>query len=101
MPPLYRALAFAQVDDVAVLIGDDLDLNVARFLHIALNVHVAVAETGHGFGSGSGESLRDGSHIANNLHPFSASAGCRLEDDRKTDLIRDRLGFSGMLHDSS
>jgi len=29
VPPLHGALALAQVDDVAVLVGDDLDLDVA------------------------------------------------------------------------
>ena len=39
-----RALALAEVDDVAVLVGDDLDLDVARLLDVPLDVDVAVAE---------------------------------------------------------
>ena len=46
MPPLDRALALEQVDDVAVVVGEDLDLDVARPLDQPLDVQRAVAERG-------------------------------------------------------
>jgi hypothetical protein len=41
---LQRALALADVDDVAVLIADDLHLDVARRLDEFFGVHRTVAE---------------------------------------------------------
>ena len=42
--PLDRALALAQMDDVAVVVAEDLDLDVARRLDVFLEVDVADAE---------------------------------------------------------
>jgi hypothetical protein len=41
---LDRALALAEVDDVAVLVGQHLDLDVARLLDELLDEHAVVAE---------------------------------------------------------
>ena len=46
VPPLDRALALEEMDDVAVRIGEDLDLDVSRALDPALDVQRAVAECG-------------------------------------------------------
>ena len=42
--PLQRAVALAEMDDVAVRIGEDLDLDVARVLDGALEQEPGVAE---------------------------------------------------------
>ncbi len=42
--PLDRAFALAQVDDVAVAVAEDLDLDVARLDHVFLDEHAVVAE---------------------------------------------------------
>ena len=44
VPALDRALALAEVHDGAVLVGEDLDLDVARPLEVALEEDAAVAE---------------------------------------------------------
>src|SRR5213080_1833617 len=44
MTPLDRALALVQVDDAALRVAEDLDLDVARRLEIALDVDLAAAE---------------------------------------------------------
>ena len=44
VPALDRALALAEVDDVAVVIAEDLELDVARRLDVLLDVDVADAE---------------------------------------------------------
>src|SRR5947199_5132294 len=44
MPALDRALALAQVDHVAVMVAQDLNLNVTRILHQLLDIHFAIAE---------------------------------------------------------
>ena len=48
MAALDRALALAEVHDVAVVVAEDLELDVARVLEILLDVDVAVAEGGLG-----------------------------------------------------
>jgi biotin carboxylase len=44
VPPLDRALALAEVDDVALGVAQDLELDVARLDHALLDVERAVAE---------------------------------------------------------
>ena len=46
MATLDRAVALAEVDAVAVLVGEHLDLDVARVLDVLLDVDVAVLEGG-------------------------------------------------------
>jgi len=48
MAPLHRAIAFPQVDRVAVVVGDDLDLDVAGMLDVSFEIDLAVAEGGLG-----------------------------------------------------
>ena len=45
MPPLDRALALAQVHDVAVMVAEDLQLDVPRVLEVLLDVDVAARRT--------------------------------------------------------
>ncbi len=54
---LDGALALAERDDVAVLVGEDLELDVARALDELLHVHVAVAERRRGFAGGGMEEI--------------------------------------------
>ncbi len=49
MAALHRALALAEVHDVAVVVRQDLDLDVARLLQELLHVHGVIAECGAGF----------------------------------------------------
>ena len=44
MPPLDAALAFAEMDQVAVLVAEDLDLDVPRPADVALEQHAVVAK---------------------------------------------------------
>src|SRR5712691_8488483 len=46
VPPLERELALAEVDVVAVMVGDDLDLDVASLGEEALEEHCPAAEGG-------------------------------------------------------
>src|SRR5512142_203486 len=49
MPSLERAIELAQVDDIAMRICQDLDLNVARIFEQLLQIDVPVAEGRFGF----------------------------------------------------
>ena len=44
MPPLERAVALEEMHDIAVPVGEDLDLDVARREHVFLDEHARVAE---------------------------------------------------------
>ena len=46
VPPLDRAVALAEVDDVAVRVGEHLHLDVSRILEVALDVDRRVGEVG-------------------------------------------------------
>ena len=50
---LHRAVALAEVDRVALAVGEHLDFDVARVLEELLHVDLIVAERGLGFGSAS------------------------------------------------
>ena len=55
---LQRAVALAEMDDVAVAVGEHLDFDVARLLEIFLDVDGVVAERGLGFGAGGCSATR-------------------------------------------
>ncbi|MNX99952.1 hypothetical protein D3C86_1324300 [compost metagenome] len=93
---LQRAVAFAQVDDVAVAVGDDLDLDVARLLEVALHIDGAVAEGGLGLGLGRLHGLDQIVGGQGDLHAATAAAGGGLDDQREADgLGRLDGGFDG------
>ena len=50
MAALDGALALSEADDVAVLVGQHLEFDVARVLDVLLHVEVAIAEGFGGFG---------------------------------------------------
>ena len=54
VPALQAAVALAEMDDVAVVVGQDLQLDVARPVEVFLEVDRVVAERGAGLGAGDG-----------------------------------------------
>jgi hypothetical protein len=84
---LHGAVALAQVDGVALAVGQHLDLDVARVLQEFLHVDHVVAERGLGLG------LRglDGGHqrrrLAHDAHAAPAAAAGGLDDHRVADLL--------------
>ncbi len=70
---LNRALALEQVDDVAVLIAEDLELDMSRLLDQPFNVERAVAEGRHGFASCLRDCLDEIPIAARRLHPDAAA----------------------------
>ena len=55
---LDRAFALAEIDDVAVLVAEHLDFDVARIDDEFLDEHAVVAERGLGLRLGAGEAFR-------------------------------------------
>ena len=82
---LRRTVALEQMHGVAVGVGEDLDLDMARPLQIALDQHAVVAERGCGLlpgGPKCGGEIAGGGH---DPHAAPAAAGNRLDDDREAD----------------
>jgi hypothetical protein len=75
MPALDRAVALEQMKNVAVPVGEDLHLDVARPRQIFLDQHAVVVERGLGFALGRSE--RGGELIGalDHAHAFAAAAG--------------------------
>ena len=90
---LYGALALAEVDAVAVGVGEELDFDVAGALDEFFEVDFAGAEAAFGFAAGGGEG---GFHLGcggDGAHAFAAAAGRGLEHDGVADLGSDADGF--------
>jgi hypothetical protein len=85
VPALQRALAFAEVDDVAVRIGHDLEFDVAGVGDQLLQVDVAVPEGGFGLAPGG---LQQSGHPVGRhdlAHSLAAAAGGGLDQQREAD----------------
>ena len=96
VPSLDRALAFAKVHQVAVVVTEHLKLDVTRILEILLDVDVSDAERGFGFAL---RRAQRGPHLGrepDDAHSSSAAAGNRLDDDGVADVPGDlrRLFFT-------
>ncbi len=89
MPALERAVALAEVDDVAVPVAEDLHLDVPRAVDVLLEVDAAVLERGLGLGS---RLVQPGSQrclVAGDAHALAAAAGRRLDEHRVADRPRE------------
>ena len=88
---LERAVTLAEVNDRAVLIGEQLDLDVPRPLHEPFDVQPTVSEPGLGFRRSGIEPLLELTFVAHEHHPTPASPCGRLEQYGVTDRV-DCLG---------
>src|SRR5262249_5781325 len=86
---LDRAVALAQVDDIAVAVGEDLHLDVARVLAVALDVDGRVREVLLPLPAGRLERTLGLGSVTHDLHALAAAAGCRLDQERVADLAAD------------
>ena len=87
MAALDGALALEQRGHVAVLVGKDLELDVARLLDELLHVELAVAEGVGGLGGCGMEEVGQFFGGADDAHAASAAAGLGLEDDGVADFV--------------
>ncbi len=88
MTPLNGTLALAEMNDIAMRVGHDLNFDMPRVLDEPLDKHAVVAETGPGFIDGGFE---PGTHFvfaSRDPHSLAATAGRRLDHDRKADVAR-------------
>ena len=98
MPPLQRAFALADVDDVAVLIAEDLHFDVPRRGDEFLGIDRAVAEERLRL---AGDAIERRSKIFLALdepHSFPAAAGRGFDHDREAGVARERLDLIERFH---
>ena len=86
--PLQRAVTLAEMDDVAVAIGKDLDLDVARRRNEFFDQHAPGAEGGGDLTHGTGKLGLEIALVVDPPQPAAAAAGGRLDQHR----IADRAG---------
>jgi hypothetical protein len=84
---LHRAIALAQMDQMAVLVADDLEFDVPWPGEILLDVHVAVAERRQRLGPRKLEGPREIVRVSGDAHALAAAAGRGLDDHGKADLL--------------
>ena len=82
---LHRAVALVQVDAVTVRVGEDLDLDVPRARHIALDQHLTVTETGLGFALTGRERCFEVGCPVDPPHALATAAGAGLDQHRVAD----------------
>src|SRR5690606_31959759 len=90
VPALQRAVAGADDDDVAVLVGENLGLDVAGLVEVALDEALAAAERGDGLAGGRLEQLGDLVDGAGDLQAAAAATEGGLDGHRKSVLLRER-----------
>ena len=97
MAPLDRAVAFAEMDCVAVVIGENLEFHVACAREIFFEIHRTRAERRLALGSGKRKKPRQFLRVARDPHPFTAAARRRLDQHGKPELlrVRERLAHFG------
>ena len=91
MAALQGAIALVEMDSVAVAVGKNLHLDVARRGDVFLDQHAFVAEGGFRLAHGSGERGLEIGVAVDPAHALAAAAGHRLDQHRVADLV----GFAG------
>ena len=92
---LDRAFALAEIDDVAVLVAQHLDFDVARLDDEFLDEDAVVAERGLRLRTGARKALRHFAIAVGDAHALAAAAGGGLDHHRIADVVGDlhRLDF--------
>jgi hypothetical protein len=83
VPPLQRAFALEQVDDIAAPVAGDLHLDVAAALDIGLDDQRGVAEGAAGLAHRGGDGLGQRAGLPHHMHALAAAAGRRLQQHRQ------------------
>src|SRR5690606_6340048 len=97
---LDRAFALAEIDGVAVAVGQNLDLDMARFDHEFLAEDAVIAEGAFRLRAGAVEAVAYFRTVPGNAHALAATAGGGLDHHRIADLVSDLLGMVGVLDDA-
>ena len=85
VPALDAALALAEMDERAVRVAQDLDLDVPRPLDVPLQEQAVVAERRRGLPARRRQRLGELARLADDAHPAPAAARARLDQQRVPD----------------
>ncbi len=85
--PLDGTVTFEEVHDVALGVGQDLDLDVPRPEDGLLQEHGGVTERGVGLAHGGLQGFREGVARVHAAHAAAAAAGDGLGEDGEADLV--------------
>ena len=88
MAALHRAIALVQMDDVAVLVAEDLHLDVFGAGDVAFEEHRRVAEGVERLVLRLVEQPGELRGLLHHAHAAAAAAEGRLDDEREADLVR-------------
>src|SRR5258708_38603946 len=88
MAALDRTVALAEMDDGAVIVGEDLDLDMARIDHGFLQDQLARIEGARRLGARRADRLAKIAVALDQPHAASAAAGRGLHHHRQADLAR-------------
>ena len=88
------------MDDVAVLVAEDLKLDMVGVNDQLLDVDIGIAEGLVGFHSGAVESLDEASLVMGHAHAASAASRDGLDHDGVADFARDLDGLLLVLHNA-
>ena len=88
--PLQRALTLAEVDDVAVGVGHDLDLDVARGGHESFEEESVVAEGARGLTAGRLQRFGQLLGLEHRVHAFASASGGGFDEHGEPDIGRGR-----------
>src|SRR5690606_25102524 len=80
-----------EVDDVAIVVTEELNLDVLGFVEETLDKDSSVSESGLGLGSGSVEGLLEVLLLADYAHTTATTTIGRLNDDGESVGISERL----------
>ncbi len=97
---LDRTFALAEINHIAVLVAEHLDLDVAGIDDEFLDEDPVVAERGLGFGLGETKSFGDFGRRIGDSHSLAAAAGGGLDHDGIADRVRDLHGMPFVLDDA-
>lgn len=87
MPPLQRAFALEQRQQIAVAVADDLHFDMARVLDEFFDQHAVVAERRLGLALGADDRSRQLAGRFHHPHAAPAAAGRRLHQHREADPV--------------
>ena len=89
MAALDRTIALVQIEDVALLVADQLDFDVARLFDELFDEHAIIAETGQCFAADAVKTFAHVSFAPRQAHALAAAAGRSLHHHRIADASGD------------
>src|SRR5262249_57805035 len=87
MPPLQGAVAFAQMNRMPLLIGEELQLDMTGAGHVFFDQHARVAESSLRLALRGRQRGIEIGMAFDTAHAFSATTGHSLDQHRVTDLV--------------